>query len=164
MKKSDAYEFVFQGGADNLYAFATANKLVYEVKFKPSGYLFDNDQPFVNSIFEMVLLPVKDDVGKEKQLDERIPATVTAIIRHFLTRKEKVFLYVCEDKDGKGAARDRKFDQWFRVYDTNNYFKFNFTITDGKEQYYNSVIGTMDNPYRSEIIVACFELAENNNK
>lgn len=50
MKKSDAYEFVFEGDTDNLYAFATANKLVYEVRFKPSGYLFDNEQAFVDSI------------------------------------------------------------------------------------------------------------------
>lgn len=164
MKKSDAYEFVFEGDTDNLYAFATANKLVYEVRFKPSGYLFESDQPFVDSIFEMVLLPVKDDIGKEKRLDKRIPDTVAAIARHFLARKKNVFLYVCEDKDGKGTARDRKFDHWYKLYDSVNYFKFNFIIADGEKQYFNSVIGTADNPYRTEIISACFELTENNSK
>lgn len=140
MKKSDSYDFAHNGGADNLYAFATDNKIIYEVRFKPSGYLFDDDQPFVDSILEMVLLPVKADVEKEKLLDEKIPATVADILVHFFTQKEKVILYVCEDNDNRGAVRSRKFIQWFETYKVENIFKFNFTITDGKESYYNRLV------------------------
>jgi len=112
----------------------------------------------------MVLLPINPDVDKEKSLDARILPTVVAIIRDFFIQKEKVLLYVCENKDDKGALPNRKFDQWFRLYNLDNHFKFDFVITNGQERYLNSVIGRIDNPYKTEITVACFELAEDNSK
>lgn len=112
----------------------------------------------------MVLLPVKVDVDKEKLFDARIPATVAAIVREFFIRKERSLLYVCENKDGKGAARERKFAQWFEIYGVQSHFKFDFEISNADERYLNSVIGRIDNPYRTEIILACFELAEGNSK
>jgi hypothetical protein len=164
MEKSDPYEFIFQGGRDNLYAFATALRLVYEVKFKPSGYLFDDAQPFIDSIFEMVLLPVKADADKEKLFDARIPATINAIVRDFFSNKETVLLYICENRDGRGGARNRKFAQWFELYGLQSHFRLDFEISDADERYLNSVIGRIDNPYRVEVILACFELAESNSK
>ncbi len=134
------------------------------IKFKPSGYLFDSKQPFVDSVFEMVLLPVNPAVDQEKPLDARTQPTVIAIIKHFFAQKERVLLYVCENKDGKGAARNRKFDQWFRLYNLAGHFKFDFVITNGQEQYLNSVIGRIDNPHKVDITMACFELAESNSK
>lgn len=164
MRQNDAYEFDFLGSKHHVYLFTVQRGITYEVRFKPSGYLFENAQPFVDSVFEMVLLPINADVDQEKPLDARIQPTVVAIIRHFFIHKEKVLLYVCENKDGKGAARNRKFDQWFRIYNLDNHFKFDFVITNGQEHYYNSVIGRLDNPYKTAITMACFELAESNSK
>ncbi len=164
MKESEPYEFDFLGGDNNVYIFTVQRGHTYEAKFKPSGYLFDSSQPFVDSIFEMVLLPVNPGVGQDLPLDAKTQPTVIAIVSHFFTQKERVLLYVCENKDGKGAARNRKFNQWFSLYNLDNHFKFDFVISNGQERYLNSVIGRIDNPYRAEVTLACFELAENNSK
>lgn len=110
------------------------------------------------------MLTVKGEQGKKLSLDARIPATVTAIVKDFFTNKETVLLYICENKDGRGDARNRKFNQWFELYGLPYHFKFDFEISNADERYLNSVIGRIDNPYRVEIIKACFELAENNSK
>ncbi|MPR36174.1 DUF6169 family protein [Salmonirosea aquatica] len=162
--KEKAYEFAFLGGSDSAYIFPTRFGITYEVRFKPSGYLFGDEQPFADSIFEVVLLPARGDADKEKPLDARIPSTVAAIVKDFFIQKETVLLYICEDNDGRGAVRNRKFGQWFNFYKLEYHFKFDFTIGSAEEQYYNSVIGRMDNPYKNEIIAACFELAEDNSK
>jgi len=52
MKQIDPYEFDFLGGKNNGYLFTVQRGTTYEVKFKPSGYLFDSAQPFVDSVFE----------------------------------------------------------------------------------------------------------------
>ena len=36
------YDFDYEGGKDNAYTFKTINSIIYRVKFKPSGYLFDD--------------------------------------------------------------------------------------------------------------------------
>lgn len=112
----------------------------------------------------MVLLPVKVDGDKEKLFDVRIPATINAIVRDFFTNKETVLLYICENRDGQGGAHKRKLAQWFDFYGLQSYFKFDFEISNADERYFNSIIGRVDNPYRAEIILACFELAEDNSK
>lgn len=109
MNKGDAYEFAFLGDKDSTYVFPTRHDLTYEVRFKPSGYLFGDEKPYADLIFELVILPIPADANKEKPLDSRIPPTVAAIVRDFFTQKEKVLLYICDDRDGRGAARDKKF-------------------------------------------------------
>lgn len=42
---SDAYDFDFIGGQNNVYLFETDNNFRYEVKFVPSGYLWES-KPF----------------------------------------------------------------------------------------------------------------------
>jgi len=84
MKQLDPYEFDYIGGKDSTYLFTAQRGITYELRFKPTGYLFDSAQPFVNSIFEMVLLPINPDVDNQKPLDARIMPTVFAINRTLL--------------------------------------------------------------------------------
>ncbi len=51
-----------------------------------------------------------------------------------------------------------------RLYNLDNHFKFDFVVTNADERYFNSVIGRIDNPYKVDITLACFELAEDNSK
>lgn len=67
MKQLDPYQFDFIGGKDNAYIFTAQRGTTYEVRFKSTGYLFDRAQPFVNSIFEMVLLPINPDVDNNSK-------------------------------------------------------------------------------------------------
>lgn len=37
------YQFIFDGGTDNSYFFETNSGIIYQIKFKPTPYLFGND-------------------------------------------------------------------------------------------------------------------------
>jgi len=164
MRKYSAYEFAFLGGIDNTYIFPTRHNLTYEVRFKPSGYIFGNENLFADLVFELVVLPIKSDAEKEKPLDSRLPATIAAIVRDFFIQKEKVLLYICENRDGKGAIRDRKFRRWFDFYNMQDHFKVDLEIGNAQEKYFTSLIGKLDNPHKAELVVAYFELIEKHDK
>lgn len=51
------YSFVFIGGKNNLYRFETKSFIIYEISFKPTPYLFDNEISEISKlIFEFSIL------------------------------------------------------------------------------------------------------------
>ena len=67
-----SYDFIFGGGLTNSYFFETRNGVVYEVKFKPSGYIFDGYPDFCDKTFEFVIDLAETPVNQRIVADELI--------------------------------------------------------------------------------------------
>ncbi len=157
MKPSRAYPFRNIGGKNSTYGFITSNRVSYEVKFKPSEYLFGGETPFASFTYEFVIIQLGDNSVKTR-LDPRIPATVSEIMYDFFKLREKIVLYICDNTDGKGAARDRKFDQWFSLYNRLFLVKMDFAIGYESNPYLTSLIMRIDNPYLGDVVEASRKL------
>ena len=67
---SDAYDFDFIGGQNNVYLFETDNNFRYEVKFVPSGYLWESKPFYADYTHEFAFFPIENNTGKNPQLDK----------------------------------------------------------------------------------------------
>lgn len=146
---------ILSGKNDNEYTFDTASQVAYEVVFKPSPYLFDEGSAFSRHVVELVIRISKDSVNQRPGLDKLVAPTIASIITdYYQIRHETVALYICDSSDGKQAARKRKFDDWFRYFNQDDFLKHDLPITDLNDgvTYYNAIILRVDNSYRDEII------------
>ena len=71
------YEFDFMGGLENGFVFQTINRIVYEVKFIPTPYLFDEASPFASHVYEFSILVADNPTDVEPVSGERISPTRT---------------------------------------------------------------------------------------
>ncbi len=151
------YKFEYIGGQSNAYVFETGNEVIYQIKFKPTPYLFSNHPNVGQNVFELVI-EVIDWQGEKIPPDSFIPATVAAICQDFFINKDRILLYICETADARHLARVRKFDAWFRAFTESNFLKIDtqFPDTNGIT-YYISLIFRLGHPHR-HLIVDEFEL------
>ncbi len=151
-----SYRFIVKNDDFNTHAFSTENNIEYEVKFKPTGYIFNNNAIWTYYCYEFSIEVKSNPTGRLPPLDAKIPPTIAAIFVSFFQDKEKSVLYTCETKDGKAVARLRKFDTWFRQFNDDVFLKIDnaFYDPDLKITYYNSLIVKQLNPYKDEIIEA----------
>jgi hypothetical protein len=163
MKENEPYPFQFIGGVSNTYGFITSSKASFEIKFKPSGYLFGDEVPFADYTYEFVILSLNDDYVKFNP-DSRISATVSEIVYDFFKLKERTVIYICENRDGRGKARDRKFNHWFSLYNRLFLVKMDFVLGYETNPYLTSLIIRIDNPYMDEILKATAALFEEHKK
>lgn len=155
-QKSSKYDFEFKGGKNNSYVFETNYDITYEVKFKPSSYLFDERYQFSSQVFEMVIA-----VTESKNLDDKIPPdglimfTIAEIVTDFFKNRERIIVYICDTADARHLARARKFGLWFEKFKTTQFMKIDASITDEMGIIYmNALILHRENPYFVEIIDA----------
>ena len=152
------YDFLFLGGINNTYIFETASQIAYEIKFKPSEYLFEEYEEFKYNIYEFSLLIAYNPYKKSPSLDKFIPQTVADIVQDFLKKEERIALYICDSSDSKEAARARKFGHWFSYMNNGSFVKYETIISDVSANYYISVILRGDHPYKIKILTAFDEL------
>lgn len=159
------YSHRFLGGPNHVYSFITVSGVVYEVRFKPTGYIF-GEVDFAPCVFEFSLLLVHKPKGPVKiASDLRIPNTVIRIFLYFFEQHSRnVCIYICDSSDLKQNVRKRKFDRWFDDYNNGDFTKLNekLVAADGTE-FPVSLIMRVDHPQRKEIADAFFELASNLN-
>ena len=58
------YEFEYTSGISNSYVFETTNAVVYQVKFKPTPYLFADQPDLGQNVFELVVDVIYSEAGK----------------------------------------------------------------------------------------------------
>lgn len=155
-RDSKGYNFVFRGGYNNSYTFDTNYQITYEVKFKPSSYLFDERYQFSSQVFEMVIA-----ITESKNLDDKIPPdayimfTIADIVTDFFKSRERIIVYICDTADARHLARARKFGLWFEKFKTTQFMKVDASIIDEMGVIYmNALILHRENPYFVEIIDA----------
>ncbi len=151
-QNTDIYEFDYIGGINNTYAFVSEHGIVYEIKFKPSSYIFGYETMQNEFAFEFVIEVAENITHKTPPLDGTIPPTIAAIFYDFFKLKETIVVYICDDADGKAKVRNRKFNQWFEQYNRLVFLKFDFVLGTETEHYFTTMISRFDNPNLPNII------------
>ena len=153
---SKGYNFVFEGGLNNSYYFETNQNMIYRVRFKPSGYLFEAHKNFANQAYEIVIAIVenRNDANKVPS-DVLIKFTIFDIVSDFFKNKERIVVYICDTADLRHRARFRKFSTWFQDIKLSEFVKVDTSIDDPSGLIYlNAIILHRNNPYFLEIIDA----------
>jgi hypothetical protein len=148
------YGFKFEGGVNNSYVFKTDYDIRYEIKFVPSGYLWESEPFFKDYTFEFIIAVLENNTGKKPPLDKKIPITLQLICEDFFQNNKNTAVYICDSSDNKQAIRFRKFNDWFVLMKNRAYVKMDMTIPDENEVYiYTSLIMRADNPYMDSIMI-----------
>lgn len=159
-----AYSFDVVKGRDNVFYFTTDFELAYEVLFEPSEYIFPEYPDLESNVFELVIKLVVNKTAKKTPPDPHIAATIAAIFKVFLTRNERVIVYICDSSDLRQVARARKFDGWFEHYRGVDFIKIDRNLLDPSgEIYLTSLIMRYDNPQKVRIFEAFDRLTSGQN-
>jgi len=143
----------------NVFVFETNKSIVYEVRFKPSGYIFENDPELEPFVFEMSIAVLENPTGKRPPGDPLVPPTIASIFGIFFEQHNRVVVYICDTSDQRGRVRQRKFLSWFNLYKGGNYTQFNDSIIDETgDLYFVSLIIRHTNPYRLRLMMAFNDL------
>ncbi len=155
---SSGYNFRFAGGDENSYVFDTNYGVKYEIKFRPTFYIFEEELMLKELTFELII-DVANKIEVTPPLDSFTGLTISAIINHFYQRSSLITtIFICDDADKREAARHRRFGRWFTAYNKDKFTKFDFEWTDqSTNKIYISVIITNTNPF-AETIKERFEL------
>jgi hypothetical protein len=150
------YSYVFEGGINNSYVFSTDLGVVYDIQFRPSPYLLDNENAvYSNDLFEFIIEILYNPSDKSPALDKLVPPTVAAIFKDFYHRKsETVCIYICDSSDGRQEIRRRKFEQWFFEYQDTSFIKIDDKFVDrNKNLFPISMIIKKSHPHYALITV-----------
>ena len=166
MEIENNYEFTFAGGDYNSYFFATDSKIVYEVKFRDTAYIFSGYLDFNIQAFEMIIQVESNPTSKNPSLDPKISLTIATIFKDFFQKlPEQVIIYICDSSDSRQLARKRKFDRWIDLFKGEDFSRVNSTIVDIEGRiYYNALIIKRSNPHYTVITDAFIALAEEQDK
>ena len=149
------YIFVIDEDDSGTFAFETDYELVYEVRFKNSGYIFAGDKDLETNTFELIIRLVSATIGRTNPSDSRIAATIAEIVKSFMARTERVIIYICDSSDLRQVARARKFDGWYEFYRGIDFIKINRNIADPSgDVYLTALIMRHDNPFKVKIFEA----------
>lgn len=143
----------------NVFIFETTNAIIYEVRFKPSGYIFANDPEIQPFVFEMGITVLENPLEKRPPGDRLVPPTIAHIFGDFFEQHERIVVYICDSSDKRGLVRQRKFNNWFSLYKGSSYAQFNDSLLDETGvPYFISLIIRLDNPYRRRLLLAFDDL------
>jgi hypothetical protein len=159
-----AYDFSFGGGENNSYFFETINNIFYQVKFKPTTYLFGEESIFAPLTYELVIELIDDTI--KLPLDKLIPYTIASIFEDFFNKNAyNIVVYLYESSDSRQDARKRKFDSWFGYFKQRKYDRFEVMLSDLEGQlYFTTMIIRRDNPNRKQIATNFIEVMADHNK
>jgi hypothetical protein len=159
---NEAYPFI--NPESGLYLFDTDSKASYGIKFKPSPYIFGDDVPYGEYIYELSIYQYSHN--KSAGIDMKISYTIAAIFTHFyINSDEKIFIYICDSSEGKQLVRERKFSQWIEFFMSSSYIHIKERIVDNDGTIYPvSLIIKTKNPYRTDILNAFENLVIISNK
>jgi len=109
------YKFI-KSGKD--YEFFTAYGTAYAVSFVIAEAYFDTLHPVKDFILRIDIVQL--DTGPYNRQDLLTGITVAEIVNDFFGDDSRnVLFYICDPKDGRMKARQRKFDYWFRLFNSN---------------------------------------------
>ena len=151
------YNFNQQG---NSYRFSTDKDVYYNVQFMDGSYYFVNFQPYL-SVFEFSISVTQLGENLTPPFDNRVEATVVAILKAFLTNHENSIIYICDTRDRRQRARHRKFDIWFKqnLDALPELEKHDAIVTYEDLEFLSSLIIHNKNSYKNELVKLFFDQA-----
>jgi Family of unknown function (DUF6169) len=147
------YKFSITDGEPIRYFFKTTDRVVYEVLFKATPYLFDN-LPAVNEfVYELIIGKLESPVAKVAS-DPAIPETIAAICADFFgQQQQRIVLFICDSSDGRQHTRARKFRDWFDRFNDTNYIKLDAKIAESTGSFiFLSLIFSLHHVHLHDII------------
>ena len=158
------YELIEDGGT--LYIFKTDFEVLYEVRFKPTPYLFLAEKPFSDDTYEFSIIVIENPNHASPPFDNRIGSTIARIFDSFYQDYgNTISLYICASHDNRQLVRYRKFNSWFTTFQKSRYYKIDSPIIDSEgREFPISIILRADNPYREEIVNSFFDVVSKYNK
>lgn len=101
-----------------------------------------------------------------KGVDKRIADTVIKIVGDFLASKTNAVVYLCDNLDGKEAARSRKFLSWFDYYEhpSSDIIQVNSNFNAGGLFIYSSLLIHKKNKRFNEMVLAYLDLTKDDDK
>lgn len=158
-RPSSGYRIDLEPDDPNVYFFETSNSIIYEVRFKPSGYIFASDPEIQPFVFEISITVLENPLDRRPPFDPLVAPTIARIFGYFFEQHERVVIYVCATSDQRGSVRQRKFTNWFSYYKGIEYAQFTDTLIDEAGVPYSiSLIVRFDNPYRRRLLLAFDDL------
>jgi len=155
------YKFTFAGGNYNSYFFVTKRGIVYEIKFRASGYIFDTFPEVQDHTFEFIIEIIENPHGEAVPFDNLMRDTIAAIFLDFFKTNQQVVVYICDTSDARGLARFRKFQSWFDTHPESYRFgRYNIGLMEVDGAFFHaSPITRADNPLAAQIMTKFNELA-----
>jgi hypothetical protein len=148
------------------YAFITQNDIEYRCAFLSYAEYFKN-HPDISPYFFSFNLELRNSHAKlPRGVDKRIADTVVTIVGNFLASKTNAVVYVCDNSDGKEAARSRKFLSWFDYYEHSsaNIIQVSNNFKIGDLFIYSCLLVHKKNKLMSKMILAYLELTKEEDK
>jgi len=87
-------------------------------------------------------------------LDNRIAATVAAILKAFLHEKENAVVYICDSSDNREKARFHKFTTWFKIYNDGSIIQLKGIVHANNTNILNAMLIHKDNSLLNNFIEA----------
>lgn len=154
MQNQPSYNFIFVGDKENSYVFETEIGVIYEIKFKPSKYIFESGFSYSDFTFEFVIKVLQNPIHKSPPLDTKVSTTTAEIFIDFFKNEQNIIVYTCETNDTKEYARFRKFNHWFNSFNDDSFKKEDYELKDKLTStvYYSSIIIKNNNPNKYQIL------------
>ena len=148
------------------YSFVTESGIEYICYFTPYGEYFKKYPSAISSQFYSFNLELANKKIKPKSIDKRIADTVIIIVGDYLSSKTNAVVYVCDNSDGREAARNRKFLSWFDYYDhpSSKIVKVTSNFTVGGLFIYSSLLVHKKNKRFNDMVFAYLELTKDDDK
>lgn len=165
-QQSPDYKFEFIGLDYNSYIFETNSKIIYEIQFKATPYLFDASHEYAKFTFEFVIAVLYNPLQGRPPLDANTSRTIAKIFEDFYKRFSNIVtIYICESSDNKQMVRHRKFNIWFEEFHENMFLKIDTVFTDTQgTRVPSSLIIKKDNPFRTQIFDEFVKISESYDK
>jgi hypothetical protein len=156
------YKFEFVGTDYNSYIFETDSKIIYEIQFKPTPYLFDSSQEYAKFTFEFVIAVLHNPLQGRPPLDGNTSRTIAKIFEDFYQKFNNIVtIYICESSDNRQMVRHRKFNIWFEEFHENMFLKIDTIFMDTQGiRVPSSLIIKKDNPFRTQIFDEFVKISE----
>ncbi len=161
------YEYFYVEEKVFYYLFESDYGIVYELKFKPSDYLFGvGNEEISNKVYEFVIGILENPTIGKIPSDVRIGDTVAVIFNDFFKRNnDNVAIYICDSSDLKQEVRMKKFQQWYYKYQDSTLIKMDEVLIDTKNNRFPiSIIAKRTNPYLIEIFTAFATISDQMNE
>lgn len=147
---SGLYSFTGNSAA-NTYTFKTDLGIIVNVYFYPGDFIFGGYTSFNDSVLHFGI-----NTSERVRNDSRVKRTVIFIIDSlFVSKPDTILIFNCDNEDGYGVHRKRKFNGWFLESNTKNLIKLDAEIADNEYHIkYASIIFNSDNLHSSDICMA----------
>ena len=158
--------YLIQKIDDQTYEFNTENGLEYLCSFLSFSEYFAI-RPDIAPYFFSFNLELKDKKAKLPHgIDKRIADTVITIVGDFLNSQINAVVYVCDNSDGREAARSRKFLSWFDYYEhpSSKIIQVSNNFEAGGLFIYTTLLVHKKNKRIKDIILAYLDLTKEEEK